>query len=65
MGSDGRALADRDRQWRESGLPPLHHGDRLPLHAKAAGIDSVKDFKGGLLHRPRPHEGDSPASASP
>ena len=46
-------LAAHDRQWRERFLPPLHHGHRLPLRAKAAGDRWRQGFQGrDLFHRP-------------
>ena len=50
---NGRALAAHHQQRRAGLLPPLHHGHRLPLRAKAAGDRRRQGFQGrGLFHRP-------------
>ena len=53
LGSGRGTLAARHRQWRGDILPPLHHGDRLPLRAQAPGDRGRQGLQGrDLFHRP-------------
>ena len=53
LGRSDRTLAAHDRQRRRRILPLLHHGDRLPLRAQAAGDRRRQGLQGrGLFHRP-------------